>query len=60
MFRTRALAVAAVASTALALTACGSDSLSEGDLVEYVVQEGPRGPRAACPGTRPRRSPPGR
>lgn len=31
MFRTRALAVAAVASTALALTACGSDSLSEGD-----------------------------
>ena len=31
MFRTRALAVAAVATTALALTACGSDSLSEGD-----------------------------
>ena len=31
MFRTRALALAAVASTALALTACGSDSLSEGD-----------------------------
>ena len=30
MFRTRALAVAAVATTALALTACGSDSLSEG------------------------------
>ena len=30
MFRTRALAIAAVASTALALTACGSDSLSEG------------------------------
>lgn len=28
--RTRALAVAAVATTALALTACGSDSLSEG------------------------------
>ncbi len=27
MFRTRALALAAVASTALALTACGSDSL---------------------------------
>ena len=22
------------------------DSLSEGDVVEYVVQEGPRGPRA--------------
>ena len=31
MFRTRALAVAAIATTALALTACGSDSLSEGD-----------------------------
>jgi polar amino acid transport system substrate-binding protein len=31
MFRTRALALAAVTSTALALTACGSDSLSEGD-----------------------------
>lgn len=31
MFRTRALAVAAVATTALALTACGSDSLSEDD-----------------------------
>jgi polar amino acid transport system substrate-binding protein len=30
MMRTRALAVAAVATTALALTACGSDSLSEG------------------------------
>ena len=30
MFRTRALAVAAIATTALALTACGSDSLSEG------------------------------
>ena len=32
MFRTRALAVATVATTALALTACGSDSLSEGEL----------------------------
>jgi polar amino acid transport system substrate-binding protein len=31
MMRTRALVVAAVATTALALTACGSDSLSEGD-----------------------------
>lgn len=31
MFRTRALALAAVASTALALSACGSDSLSEGE-----------------------------
>jgi polar amino acid transport system substrate-binding protein len=31
MFRTRALALAAVTTTALALTACGSDSLSEGD-----------------------------
>jgi polar amino acid transport system substrate-binding protein len=30
MMRTRALAVAAAATTALALTACGSDSLSEG------------------------------
>ena len=30
MFRTRALAVAAIATTALALTACGSDSLSSG------------------------------
>jgi polar amino acid transport system substrate-binding protein len=30
MFHTRALAVAAIATTALALTACGSDSLSEG------------------------------
>jgi polar amino acid transport system substrate-binding protein len=30
MFRTRALAVAAIATTALALTACGSDSLSQG------------------------------
>ena len=30
MFRTRALVVAAAATTALALTACGSDSLSEG------------------------------
>lgn len=30
MLRTRALALAAVASTALALTACGSDSLSSG------------------------------
>ncbi len=30
MMRTRALVVAAVATTALALTACGSDSLSEG------------------------------
>ena len=30
MFRTRALAVAAIATTALALTACGSDSLSAG------------------------------
>jgi polar amino acid transport system substrate-binding protein len=30
MFRTRALTVAAVATTALALTACGSDSLSSG------------------------------
>jgi polar amino acid transport system substrate-binding protein len=29
MFRTRALAVAAIATTALALTACGSDSLSQ-------------------------------
>ena len=29
MFRTRAIAVAAVATTALALTACGSDSLSQ-------------------------------
>jgi len=29
MFRTRALAVAAIATTALALTACGSDSLSK-------------------------------
>ncbi len=31
MFPTRALAVAAAATTALALGACGSDSLSEGD-----------------------------
>ncbi len=30
MFRTRALAIAALATTTLALTACGSDSLSEG------------------------------
>ncbi|MBM6400686.1 ABC transporter substrate-binding protein [Phycicoccus sonneratiae] len=30
MFRTRAIAVATLATTALALTACGSDSLSEG------------------------------
>ncbi|HET8988261.1 MAG TPA: ABC transporter substrate-binding protein [Humibacillus sp.] len=30
MFRNRALVVAAVATTALALTACGSDSLSQG------------------------------
>ena len=49
MMRTRALVVAAVATTALALTACGSDSLSEGEHHQRPRDVGER----ARPSTRP-------
>ena len=51
MFRTRALAVAAIATTALALTACGSDSLSDGQLELRIGHDvGQRSRRRPGPG----------